>query len=114
MNLDTTSGAIPTYPPRLAPDGLATRRQLRAMGLRPGGQDPVAQIVWPRSGRWAGLYRIDLALPVRPMTPGRWHAIAAMLIARSTCPEFRVPQDYCISRRYGACGECIDRLGLAA
>jgi hypothetical protein len=28
---------VPTYPWRLAPDGLATRRQLRARGLRPGG-----------------------------------------------------------------------------
>lgn len=32
---------IPTFPWRFAPDGYATRRQLRARGLRPGGQ-PVA------------------------------------------------------------------------
>ncbi len=37
---------IPTYPRRLAPEGLATRRQLRARGLRPGGQDVAAQILW--------------------------------------------------------------------
>jgi hypothetical protein len=30
---------IPTYPWRYAPEGLATRRQLRSQGLRPGGQD---------------------------------------------------------------------------
>ncbi|MFJ3827814.1 hypothetical protein ACIPWI_07570 [Streptomyces sp. NPDC090046] len=35
---------LPVYPWRLAPDGLATRRQLRAAGLRPGGQDVVAQL----------------------------------------------------------------------
>ena len=35
---------IPTYPWRLAPDGLATRRQLRARGLRPGGQPIAAQV----------------------------------------------------------------------
>ena len=29
--------AIPTYPWRAAPEGLATRRQLAASGLRPGG-----------------------------------------------------------------------------
>jgi hypothetical protein len=32
---------IPTYPWKYAPDGYATRRGLRALGLRPGGQ-PVA------------------------------------------------------------------------
>ncbi|CAL9483282.1 hypothetical protein SUDANB146_03428 [Streptomyces sp. enrichment culture] len=33
---------LPAYRWRLAPDGLATRRQLRAAGLRPGGQDVAA------------------------------------------------------------------------
>ncbi|MFE0733293.1 hypothetical protein ACFW2X_34730, partial [Streptomyces antibioticus] len=37
---------IPTFPRKLAPEGLATRRQLRARGLRPGGQPVVAQILW--------------------------------------------------------------------
>ncbi|GLW68447.1 hypothetical protein Kpho02_07460 [Kitasatospora phosalacinea] len=37
---------IPTYPWRLAPDGLKTRRQLRACGLRPGGQPVAAQVLW--------------------------------------------------------------------
>ena len=43
---------LPTYPYSCAPDGLATIRQLRAAGLRPGGHDPVAQILWrnPRHG----------------------------------------------------------------
>ncbi len=36
-------GALPVFRWRLAPDGYATRRQLRAQGLRPGGQG------WPRS-----------------------------------------------------------------
>src|SRR5438270_386847 len=40
---------------RQAPAGLATRRQLRAMGKRPGGQDITAVIVWRRGRRWAGL-----------------------------------------------------------
>jgi hypothetical protein len=104
--------SLPTYRPRLAPDGLATRRQLRAAGLRPGGQEPVARIVWP-SGRFADLYNVANALPVRPMTPGRWHAIAAMLIARSTCPECRRPQDYCLPRRYGMCWPCAVTTGAA-
>lgn len=39
---------VPTYPWRLAPQGLATRRQLRALGLRPGGQEVAAQVFRPR------------------------------------------------------------------
>ncbi|WP_345944453.1 RRQRL motif-containing zinc-binding protein, partial [Streptomyces sp. SID7804] len=55
-------GAVPVYRWRLAPDGLATRRQLRAAGLRPGGQDVAAQIERPRRRRGplvAYLYRVD-------------------------------------------------------
>ncbi|HUK70637.1 MAG TPA: hypothetical protein VLW50_18080 [Streptosporangiaceae bacterium] len=36
--------AAPTYPYRWAPEGLLTVRQLRAKGLRPGGQEVAAQI----------------------------------------------------------------------
>ncbi|GAA5005744.1 hypothetical protein GCM10025734_45190 [Kitasatospora paranensis] len=63
---------LPTFPWRMAPDGYLTRRQLRARGLRPGGQPVAAQILWRsrRSGvRAAYLYRTTLAKPVRPMTP---------------------------------------------
>ncbi|MGW3297640.1 RRQRL motif-containing zinc-binding protein [Streptomyces xiamenensis] len=97
---------LPTYAPRCAPDGLMTVRQLRAAGLRPGGHAPVAQIVWPRSGRWAALYEVTKALPVRPMTPGRWHAVAAMMIANSTCPKCGEVRDHYYSRRLGCCGPC--------
>ncbi|MFD7811130.1 RRQRL motif-containing zinc-binding protein, partial [Streptomyces cellulosae] len=67
-------GALPVFRWRLAPDGYATRRQLRAQGLRPGGQDVAAQLERPRRRRGplvAYLYRVDLAVPVRPMTPAR-------------------------------------------
>ncbi|WP_053677476.1 RRQRL motif-containing zinc-binding protein [Streptomyces sp. XY66] len=80
---------LPVYPWRLAPDGLATRRQLRAAGLRPGGQDVVAQVERPRRRRGplvAFLYRLDLALPVRPMTPARWAALERANGARRVCP----------------------------
>src|SRR2546430_15245780 len=59
---------IPTFAFRCAPPGLATRRQLRARGLCPGGQDYVAQLVWRRGRRWAALYRLDLARPSRTRT----------------------------------------------
>ncbi|MEU1503068.1 RRQRL motif-containing zinc-binding protein [Streptomyces sp. NPDC005732] len=106
---------IPTYPRRLAPEGLATRRQLRAMDLRPAGQDVVAQILWhgrrppgsrTRLVRAAYLYRIDLAAPVRPMTPGMWRAHRAMMRARRTCPDCQVTYPYVIPTSLGSCPEC--------
>ncbi|MFF5157946.1 RRQRL motif-containing zinc-binding protein [Streptomyces sp. NPDC000348] len=51
-----------------APKGPATRRRLRAMGLRPGGHDPVAQVICRGGKRVACLYRVDRAKPIRPMT----------------------------------------------
>ncbi|MDH6434754.1 hypothetical protein M2158_003231 [Streptomyces sp. SAI-144] len=100
---------IPTYPWRLAPDGLATRRQLRKQGLRPGGQDVAAQILRPRRRReplTAYLYRIDLALPVRPMTPARWAALAKANAARRHCPECRRDAGYVIPPTLGMCVTC--------
>ncbi|MEU2455865.1 RRQRL motif-containing zinc-binding protein [Streptomyces sp. NPDC012765] len=114
---DGTQYGIPTYPRRLAPEGLATRRQLRAQGLRPAGQDVAAQILWygrrppgetVRPVRAAYLYRIDLAAPVRPMTPGRWRAVHAMLRARRTCPLCQVTHDYVIPTSLGCCPGCVD------
>lgn len=109
---------LPTYPWRCAPDGLATYRQLRALGLRPGGQDPVGQVERRRRrGRpplVAFLYRVDRALPVRPMTPGRWRAVEAALRARRTCPECRVVRAYCIPLVLGMCVECAYPTGSAA
>ena len=103
-------GGTPTYPFRLAPDGLATRRQLRAKGLRPGGQDVAAQILWTKYGRLrvAYLYRVDLAKPVRPMTPAKWSALAAAMLARRTCPACRRDAGYVIPASLGTCVPCAD------
>ncbi|MGW6795124.1 RRQRL motif-containing zinc-binding protein [Streptomyces chartreusis] len=102
---------IPTYPWRLAPDGLATRRQLRAEGLRPGGQPIAAQAmrINRRTGtpRVAYLYRIDRAKPVRPMTSRKWGALALAMLARRTCPSCRLDVGYCIPRSHGICGMCL-------
>lgn len=95
-----------TYPYRLAPDGLMTRRQLRAAGLRPGGHDPVAEIRWRRGRRVAYLYDVALAAPVRPMTPGRERALAAAMRVRRTCPICRIDRGYCIPRSLGTCLDC--------
>lgn len=96
----------PVYPYRLAPDGLMTRRQLRARGLRPGGQEPAAEIRWRRGRRVAYLYRVDQALPVRPMTPARARALDAAMRARRTCPECRTDRGHCIPRSLGHCWPC--------
>ncbi|MEW1828998.1 RRQRL motif-containing zinc-binding protein [Streptomyces sp. NPDC088196] len=103
--------ALPVYPWRLAPDGLATRRQLRAMELRPGGQDVVAELQRPRRRRGplvAYLYRVDAAKPVRPMTPRRWAALAKANTARRICPECRRDAGYVIPTSLGACVPCAD------
>ncbi|MGW5244953.1 RRQRL motif-containing zinc-binding protein [Streptomyces sp. NPDC004129] len=101
---------VPAYPWKLAPDGLATLRQLRAQGLRPGGQPIAAQVM--RINRRAGtprvgyLYRIDLAKPVRPMTSRKWGALALAMLARRTCPSCRVIYGYCMPRSLGMCVLC--------
>ncbi|MEU8524257.1 RRQRL motif-containing zinc-binding protein [Streptomyces sp. NPDC048629] len=102
---------IPTYPWRYAPDGYATRRQLRACGLRPGGQPVAAQVMRHSRGRKAGvqvgyLYRVDLAKPVRPMTSRKWGALALAMLARRTCPRCRITYSYCIPTSLGMCVLC--------
>ncbi|MFI8989413.1 RRQRL motif-containing zinc-binding protein [Streptomyces antimycoticus] len=101
---------VSTFPWRLAPDGLATRRQLRARGLRPGGQPIQAQIM--RANRRAGgtqvafLYRLDQAKQVRPMTAAKSAALAAAMLARRTCPACRTDAGYCIPTSLGLCVTC--------
>ncbi|MFD8523443.1 RRQRL motif-containing zinc-binding protein [Streptomyces capillispiralis] len=100
---------LPVYRWRLAPDGLATRRQLRAAGLRPGGQDVAAQLERPRRRRGplvAYLYRVDLALPVRPMTPARRAALAKANAARRICPACQRDAGYIITAALGTCVPC--------
>ncbi|MFH9062237.1 RRQRL motif-containing zinc-binding protein [Streptomyces coeruleorubidus] len=102
-------GTLPVYRWRLAPDGYATRRQLRSQGLRPGGQDVAAQLLRPRRRRGplvAYLYRVDLAKPVRPMTPGRWAALAKANAARRICPQCRTDAGYVIPASLGTCVPC--------
>src|SRR2546429_3558943 len=72
---------LPTYPGRWAPDGLLTTRQLRAKGLRPGGQHIVAQILWRhrRQRRVASLYRRDGSKPKRQASDAQLVAIGKAL-----------------------------------
>ncbi|MEV5946173.1 RRQRL motif-containing zinc-binding protein [Streptomyces sp. NPDC051993] len=114
---------IPTFPWRMAPDGLATRRQLRVRGLRPGGQDVAAQVLWYSRRyrrkdaspiRVAYLYRLDRAKPVRPMTPAKWAALAKANAAQQVCSECRRDAGYRIPTSLGMCVTCADAPQLAA
>lgn len=100
-------GGLPTYPWRGAPDGLMTRRQLTAAGLRAGGQPVAAQVV---RGRYlhAYLYRRDLALPKRTAGPAWLEATRKATAARRLCGTCRLDRGYVPSKRLGECNECSD------
>ncbi|MGA5559249.1 RRQRL motif-containing zinc-binding protein [Streptomyces lavendulocolor] len=83
---DPGDGSLPAYRWRQAGAGLATRRQLPEMGLRPGGQGPVARIECRCGKRFAWLYRIDLAKPKFAITLAKEAAPDKAMAARQTCP----------------------------
>lgn len=92
--------AIPTYPWHAAPAGLATRRQLAAEGLRPGGSPVVGELQRRRRrGRQplvAYLYEVAAAVPKREPTEGNRRAVDAMLAARRTCRTCGVMFEFCL------------------
>jgi hypothetical protein len=99
---------MPTYPYLMAPKGLSTVRQLRAKGLRPGGQPIAAQILWRHRNerRVAYLFRDDLAKPKRTATPRQLVAVGLALLARRTCATCGQVKGYYIPRRFGECLDC--------
>lgn len=112
-NPEGTRYGIPTYPWRCAPAGLATRRQLAAAGLRPGGQPVAAQVMWhstrcPSQHDVAYLYRLDLARPKRVPTAGQLAALGKALKARRTCPKCGRDAGYVIPARPGMCNACAE------
>ncbi|MFC9409634.1 RRQRL motif-containing zinc-binding protein [[Kitasatospora] papulosa] len=88
---------------------------MRALGLRPGGHDPVAQLrcracrTKPARActRMAYLYSIDLALPVRPMTLAKEAALDRAMAKRSTCPKCHRRFHHCLPLR--TIGSCLLR-----
>jgi hypothetical protein len=107
----------PLYPWRGAPGHLATRGQLRAMGLRPGRQGVQALLLWPsrRGGRprvdglrFAELFDTRLARPRLAVSERHAAAAAAALAARMTCPACGVNRGYVPSARIGKCNVCAD------
>ena len=99
---------IPTYWWKGAPDGLATRRQLRLLGLCPGGREPVAQVLWMRRRKdaVAYLYSIAAATPKRVATPAQLDAVGKALAARRICPSCHRDVGYCIPSSLGVCVDC--------
>ncbi|WP_328959796.1 RRQRL motif-containing zinc-binding protein [Streptomyces virginiae] len=78
---------IPVFKRLCAPSGYATKRRLRVMGLRPGGQEPVAEVETrgPKNGLH---YEIARARPVRPMTLAKEYALdKAMAAGQTVAPE---------------------------
>jgi len=74
---------MPTFPWGTVPAHFATRRQLTAAGLRPGGQPIAARLIWRHGHRFAHLYRLDLALPKRQATAAQRAALARANAARA-------------------------------
>ncbi|MFJ5787908.1 RRQRL motif-containing zinc-binding protein [Streptomyces hydrogenans] len=106
---DPGDGTLPVFRWRQAGPGLATRRQLREMGMRPGGQEPVARIECRGGKRFAWLYRIDRAVPKQPMTLAKEAALDKAMAARQTCPACHRRYFHCIPlRTLGSCLECYD------
>lgn len=105
----------PLYPWRGAPGYLATRGQLREMGLRPGRQGVQALLLWPsrRGGRprvdglrFAALFDTRLARPRLTVSERHAAVAAAALAARMTCASCGVNRGYVPSRRLGKCNVC--------
>ena len=106
---------LPTCHWNGAPDGLATRRQLRELGLSPGGHGPVAALRRHPGGLLhAWLYRMDLARDKRSATPAVLRALGAAMRARRMCPTCRRDTGCCLPRSLGQCWDCwAAREGIA-
>src|SRR5579862_3701990 len=68
--------SLPEYMSGEAPGGLATRRQLRALGLSAAGLRPAAQLHYCVYHYYCYLYRVADARPVRPLTEPQRLALA--------------------------------------
>ena len=107
---------LPTYPWQSAPLGLYTRRQLREMGMAPGGQPIAAQVMWRRRGDEVVAYLYDLsqARRKRTATPAVLVAVGKALTARRTCSTCGEVRPYFIPRRFGECLDCAEDAGRLA
>jgi hypothetical protein len=98
-------------------DKLATYRQLRKRGLRPGGQQPVAVVYFTNrkslKKTFAFLYMIVDAKPIRPMTPAKRAAIEKALAKRRTCRQCGTEAAAELPKAHRTCEPCRYQQGLA-
>ncbi|GAA1221116.1 RRQRL motif-containing zinc-binding protein [Prauserella alba] len=111
-----THDGLPLLSYGIAPrDKLATRRQLRTMGLRPGGQEPVALMYFRcrAAGKlvFAELFLIERAKSVRPMTLAKHRALAKAMAARRTCRQCGELCEVELPRTNRVCEPCRFHLG---
>jgi hypothetical protein len=110
---------LPEFDRGAVPEGLVTRRQLRDMGLSPGGNDgPVAilRCKWcSYRPQWSCIHptrgfllRVDLAKPKRVPTLAQERALDQAMAARQTCGECGRRFYFCLSKKLGCCLECFD------
>lgn len=113
-------GSVPTWPWRMTPEGLLTRRQLAAAGLRPDGQQPTGQVCWTSRRysarrqsrtRFALLYRVELALPRQEPSAAQLGALAKANSTRRAYPTCGQITGYVIPRALGECLDCACQLG---
>ncbi|GGP90167.1 hypothetical protein GCM10010278_80770 [Streptomyces melanogenes] len=114
-----STAMLPEYDRGAVPDGLVTRRQLRDLGLSPGGNDgPVAVLrckwcsyrpQWSCTHPTRGfLLRVDLAKPKRTPTLAQERALDQAMAARQTCSGCGRRFYSCLSKKLGCCLECHD------
>ncbi|WP_199430838.1 RRQRL motif-containing zinc-binding protein [Qaidamihabitans albus] len=96
-----------------APPTLLTRSQLRAVDMRPNGQDPVALLVFRhhrpyRRETVAELFSVERAAPRRTPTPAQRRALSFALRARRVCVDCAREMSYCVPTSTRQCWDCFD------
>ena len=101
-------GGLPTWRYGSAPAGLVTRRQMRALGLAPGGAVPVAQVVWRhrRHEVRGQLWDRSELVPKRTASPAQLVALGKAMAARRWFPSCSRDVGYCIPTSFGQCAGC--------
>lgn len=98
---------LPTWPWRQAPAGLVTRRQMRDLGLSPGGAQVIARIVCRRGRRVGYLYDPAECVPKKAASPAQRESLRTKtMAARRWCPKCERDVGYCIPTSRGACVDC--------
>lgn len=74
---------------------------MHARGLRPGGQDVVAEVE-TRGPRKGLLYEIARGKPIRPLTLEREFVLDRAMTTRETCKRCLRSHNYCLAKRFAS------------